>query len=184
MLCRCLPRGSWLLHPYGVRVGGDGSDAWRPMRVLGSVRRRSSRWRWSSGEFELRKLYRVRGEESTPLGGSNVVAEGMCCHACQIGGAQSIDGKVGAGVGVCLILTLCHVGANPYGLAGLEIRCLGEECHGSGRLVLKYPTGNPPTPKGGGVPVQRSDIISSSSIRLILGELNLTPSFVSVTPYS
>jgi len=55
---------------------------------------------------------------------------------CQLSGTETIDAALGerlpqavGAMGVQLGATLHHVGADPYGLAGLEVGCDVVECH-------------------------------------------------------
>lgn len=72
----------------------------------------------------------------------SIQGQGSGVKPCQLGGAVSIDAclchclpHVVGTMGVQLGATLNHVGGDPYGLAGLEIGCLIEQCHGWVRLV-------------------------------------------------
>ena len=77
--------------------------------------------------------------ESSPIFGSpsaggasgDIGAVLVCAHARPVGGDQSVNTKVGASVGVCLVPALGNVGGDPDCLASLEIGCLREKRHGS-----------------------------------------------------
>jgi hypothetical protein len=64
--------------------------------------------------------------------GGDIGAVLVGAHACPVGSNQSVNTKVDASVGVCLLPALGNVCGDPDGLTSLEIGCLGEKCHRCG----------------------------------------------------